>query len=51
MEYLIAVVHIDTDEVVKTLKASNERNALRVKRGIENNLNHDEYEVVVSSLD
>jgi hypothetical protein len=43
MRYHVEIVSYATGEVVKRLKASSERQAEKVDRGININLNHDEY--------
>ena len=49
--FLVHIVEIDTDEVVKMVKTFSARIAAKIRDGMEINLNHDEYEVRISSYE
>ena len=50
-DYIVSIVEISTDEVVKLFKATSLRQADKLRKGIEINLNHEEYEVIISCLE
>lgn len=43
MHYYVEIVSFATGEAVKRMKASSERQAEKLDRGVNINLNHDEY--------
>lgn len=43
MKYLIEIVETETDEVVETMEATSERTAEKIERGVNINLNHEDY--------
>jgi len=43
MKYYVEVVRYEDGNVVKRIECSSERNADKVDRGVNINLNHDEY--------
>ena len=45
--FTIEIVKTDTDEVVKTMTAPTQRQAERIERGANINLNHADYHTVV----
>ena len=43
MKYLIEIVETETGEVVETMEATSERTAEKIERGVNINLNHEDY--------
>ncbi len=48
--YAVEVRKVGTDEVVRSLPASTERAAEKIERGIERNLNHDQYYTAIVTV-
>jgi len=47
MKYFVEVICYETDDVVKSIECSSERDADRVSYGLNINLNHEKYFTVI----